>query len=210
MGLPNFFKMFRHLCRAGRRNRASPSISVGGPAPGSQNNYAKDQIDYSRCTGRLPALLPRRRTRELPLQRPRCVDDSITNGAQQTEKFNDFKDQFSGSTLQPAKSVTWNVEDFLGQERADVEQKSNSQAAHAADAARLVGRPRSTRSRASWKRSSSYLASTLSASTTVGLEADYVTSQNPARVRLRGYRAARVLPPPVEPRRPRSAARADC
>jgi hypothetical protein len=44
----------------------------------------------------------------------------VTNGTQQTEPFNGFKDQLFGVTLQPHKTVNWIVNYYLGQEHPDV------------------------------------------------------------------------------------------
>src|SRR5262249_54049914 len=50
----------------------------------------------------------------------------ITNGTQQTEPFNGFKDQFFGLNLQPAKNLKWNVNYYLGQEHPDIALAPNS------------------------------------------------------------------------------------
>jgi hypothetical protein len=55
------------------------------------------------------------------------VNDALTlnywlvNGTQQTEPFKGFKDQFIGLALQPAKSLSWNVNYYFGQEHPDVQ-----------------------------------------------------------------------------------------
>jgi hypothetical protein len=43
----------------------------------------------------------------------------LVNGAQQTDDFNGFKSQAFITTLKPAKSVTWNVNYYFGQEQRD-------------------------------------------------------------------------------------------
>jgi Putative beta-barrel porin-2, OmpL-like. bbp2 len=43
----------------------------------------------------------------------------ITNGTQQTEPFNGFKDQLFGLNLQPNKNISWTVNYYLGQEHPD-------------------------------------------------------------------------------------------
>jgi Putative beta-barrel porin-2, OmpL-like. bbp2 len=45
----------------------------------------------------------------------------ITNGTQQTEPFNGFKDQMFGFTVQPGKTFTWTANYYLGQEHPDVQ-----------------------------------------------------------------------------------------
>src|SRR5262249_54759218 len=44
----------------------------------------------------------------------------ITNGTQQTEAFNNFKDQMAGVVLQPARNVSWTLNYYLVQEHPDV------------------------------------------------------------------------------------------
>jgi hypothetical protein len=59
----------------------------------------------------------------------------VTNGTQQTEPFNDFKDQFGGLTIQPNKNLSWNLNYDFGQEHPDVvllREFHRSQPAHAA------------------------------------------------------------------------------
>jgi hypothetical protein len=43
----------------------------------------------------------------------------ITNGTQQTEPFNSFKDELWGLALQPVQSLSWTVNCYLGQEHPD-------------------------------------------------------------------------------------------
>jgi hypothetical protein len=43
----------------------------------------------------------------------------ITNGTQQTEPFNGFKDELFGFALQPRKNLSWTVNYYLGQEHPD-------------------------------------------------------------------------------------------
>jgi len=44
----------------------------------------------------------------------------VTNGTDQTEPFNGYKDQLFGFTLAPRKSVNWTANYYLGQEHPDV------------------------------------------------------------------------------------------
>jgi Putative beta-barrel porin-2, OmpL-like. bbp2 len=91
-------------------------------ALGIEGNYTKDQINYSRSY--LFDFLPfyhmgaRVNYRFTPAV---AVNYWITNGTQQTESFNNFKDQFFGTVLQPTKSITWNIQYYLGQEHPDVQ-----------------------------------------------------------------------------------------
>src|SRR5262249_6846541 len=75
---------------------------------GFENNYSKDQINYSRSY--LFNFLPFYHMGARVTYRFNdavAVNYWTTNGTQQTEAFNDFKDQFVGVVLQPSKSVTW-------------------------------------------------------------------------------------------------------
>jgi hypothetical protein len=44
----------------------------------------------------------------------------ITNGTQQTEPFNNFKDQRIGLAIQPNQNFSWTINYYLGQEHPDV------------------------------------------------------------------------------------------
>ena len=88
---------------------------------GIEGIYTKDQINYSRSYwfNFLPFYHMGARVNYKWTDKV-ALNYWITNGTQQTEPFNGFKDQFFGLTLQPAKSVTWNVNYYLGQEHPDV------------------------------------------------------------------------------------------
>jgi len=149
-------------------------------ALGYENNYAKDQINYSRSYwfNFLPFYHAGGRVNYRFSDRV-ALNYWITNGTQQTEEFNDFKDQFVGLVLQPAKSVTWNVQYYLGQERADVEPIEQPGPPTLPTQPGLSVVPVDA-FKGKLQIFDSYVAWTPSASTTVGLEGDYVTSQNPA------------------------------
>lgn len=88
---------------------------------GMEGNYSKDQINYSRSFwfNYLPYY-------HMGIRASLKVNDLLTlnywsvNGTNQTEPFNGFKDEFFGITLQPAKTVSWNLNYYLGQEHPDV------------------------------------------------------------------------------------------
>lgn len=149
-------------------------------ALGYENNYAKDQINYSRSYwfNFLPFYHAGGRV-NYRFSDGVALNYWITNGAQQTEDFNNFKDQFVGLVLQPAKSVTWNVQYYLGEERADVEQIEQPGPPTLPTQPGLSVVPVDA-FKGKLQIFDSYVAWTPSASTTVGLEGDYVTSQNPA------------------------------
>jgi hypothetical protein len=88
---------------------------------GVEGNYTKDQINYSRAY--LFNFLPfyhmgfRANYNVTPKVN---VAYWLVNGAQQTEDFNGLKSQAFIFTLKPAKTVTWNVNYYFGQEQRDV------------------------------------------------------------------------------------------
>ena len=87
---------------------------------GVEGNYNKDQMNYSRAFlfGFLPFYHTGARV-NFKLNDKVTFNYWTVNGTQQTEAFNNFKDQLFGLTLTPAKSVTWNVNYYLGQENPD-------------------------------------------------------------------------------------------
>jgi Putative beta-barrel porin-2, OmpL-like. bbp2 len=88
---------------------------------GLEGNYTKDQINYSRSF--LFDFLP---FYHMGVRAAYKVNDAITlnywldNGTQQTEAFNNFKDQLFGFTATPRKNFSWTVNYYLGQEHPDV------------------------------------------------------------------------------------------
>jgi hypothetical protein len=88
---------------------------------GIEGNYTKDQINYSRSY--LFDVLP---FYHMGLRANYKVNNVVganfwlVNGTQQTEAFNNFKDQLYGVVLTPKKNVTWYVNYYLGQEHPDV------------------------------------------------------------------------------------------
>ena len=90
---------------------------------GLEANYNKDQANYSRSYwfNYLPFY-------HMGVRANYRFNDAVaanywlTNGTQQTEAFNNYKDQMFGVVLNPAKSVTWTTNFYLGQEHPDVVQ----------------------------------------------------------------------------------------
>ena len=88
---------------------------------GMEGNYTKDQMNYSRSLwfGFLPFY-------HMGVRANYAFNDKLAlnywavNGTQQTEAFNGFKDQFAGLAITPKKTVSWNVNYYLGQEHPDV------------------------------------------------------------------------------------------
>ena len=88
---------------------------------GLEGNYTQDQINYSRSY--LFDFLP---FYHMGARAAYKVNDALTvnywidNGTQQTEAFNNFKDQLFGIAGQPRKNFSWTVNYYLGQEHPDV------------------------------------------------------------------------------------------
>lgn len=88
---------------------------------GIEGNYTKDQINYSRSFffNYLPFYHAGVRTSYK-------VNDWLTanywlvNGTDQSEPTNSFKDELFGVNLAPAKTVSWTVNYYLGQDHPDV------------------------------------------------------------------------------------------
>lgn len=88
---------------------------------GIEGNYTKDQMNYSRSFwfSYLPFYHMGVRV-NYKVNDHLALNYWVVNGTQQTEAYNGFKDQFAGLTIQPVKSVIWNVYYYLGQEHPDV------------------------------------------------------------------------------------------
>lgn len=89
-------------------------------ALGYENNYTKDQINYSRSFwfNFLPFYHMGARA-SYAVNHWLTANYWVVNGAQQSEDFNGFKDQLFGVVLQPKQSMSWTVNYYLGQEHAD-------------------------------------------------------------------------------------------
>ena len=90
-------------------------------ALGTENNYTKDQINYSRSYffNFLPFYHMGFRT-TYNFTPKLALSYWLVNGAQQAEDFNGFKSQAFAFTVRPASSVTWQVNYYFGQEQRDV------------------------------------------------------------------------------------------
>jgi hypothetical protein len=88
---------------------------------GIEGNYSKDQINYSRSFwfDFLPFYHMGART-NYKFNDKIAFNYWVVNGTQQVEPFNGFKDQFLGFVLTPRKTMTWNLNYYLGQEHPDV------------------------------------------------------------------------------------------
>jgi hypothetical protein len=88
---------------------------------GIEGNYTKDQLNYSRSFWF--DYLPYYHT---GVRAKYTVNDEltlnlwITNGTQQTEAFNNYKDQMLGVVLTPTPAISWTINYYQGQEHPDV------------------------------------------------------------------------------------------
>jgi len=95
-------------------------------ALGIENNYSYDEINYSRSFyfNYLPFY-------HMGFRTTYNVNDKLTvqywlvNGANQTEDFNGFKSNAFLFTIKPRRTVTWNINYYLGQESRDLQPAYN-------------------------------------------------------------------------------------
>jgi hypothetical protein len=87
---------------------------------GIEGNYIKDQMNYSRSYwfSFLPFYHMGLRT-SIPIGDKFSVNYWIVNGTNQVEATNGFKDELWGFTAKPAKTLTWTLNYYLGQEHPD-------------------------------------------------------------------------------------------
>jgi hypothetical protein len=87
---------------------------------GAEGNYTKDQMNYSRSYwfDFLPFYHMGARL-NYKVNDTLSLNYWITNGTQQTEPFNGFKDQLFGLNVQPRKNIAWTINYYLGQEHPD-------------------------------------------------------------------------------------------
>jgi hypothetical protein len=90
-------------------------------ALGFENNYTKDQINYSRSYffDYLPFYHFGLRS-TYALNARVSLTYWLVNGAQQSEDFNGFKSQALIVTLKPSPSIAWNVNYYAGREARDL------------------------------------------------------------------------------------------
>jgi hypothetical protein len=88
---------------------------------GIEGNYTKDQLNYSRSFwfDYLPFYHMGLRAK-LALNDQVAFNLWITNGTNQTEAFNNYKDQLYGLVLTPTPAISWTVNFYEGQEHPDV------------------------------------------------------------------------------------------
>jgi Putative beta-barrel porin-2, OmpL-like. bbp2 len=88
---------------------------------GIEGNYTKDQLNYSRSFwfDYLPFYHMGVRAK-LAINDQLAVNLWITNGTNQTEAFNNYKDQLFGFVLTPIPAFSWTLNYYQGQEHPDV------------------------------------------------------------------------------------------
>lgn len=98
------------------------NVDVGkwGSSLGVEGNYSKDQMNYSRSFYYyfLPFYHAGVRT-AYHANDKLALNYWIVNGTNQSEPTNGYKDELFGYVLQPAKSITWTANYYIGQEHPD-------------------------------------------------------------------------------------------
>ncbi len=87
---------------------------------GIEGNYTRDQMNYSRSFwfDYLPFYHEGARV-NYKVNGRLSLNYWITNGTQQTEPTNGFKDELFGFVLQPSKNISWTANYYFGQEHPD-------------------------------------------------------------------------------------------
>jgi hypothetical protein len=91
-----------------------------GSSLGIENNYTKDEMNYSRSFyfDFLPFYHMGVRA-SYPINDQLTLNYWVVNGTNQVEATNGFKDQLFGFTAKPRKSINWTTSYYLGQEHPD-------------------------------------------------------------------------------------------
>ena len=93
---------------------------------GIEGNYTKDQVNYSRSFyfNYLPFYHEGIRT-NYKVNDKLAVNYWLVNGTNQSEPTNSYKDELFGFAAQPAKSILWNFNYYIGQDHPDVSPATN-------------------------------------------------------------------------------------
>jgi len=171
-------------------------------ALGVENNYTKDQINYSRSYffNFLPFYHMGLRTTYSPGTRV-SLSYWLVNGVQQTEDFNNFKSQAAIVTLKPVPSISWNINYYTGHEGRDLAPDLNPELPALPTQPGLSTGPIVTPDRSRLHIFDTYVAWTATEKLTLMAEGDYVTVRGGAAAspRLSGgaayaqYRIARAV-----------------
>src|SRR5450631_140740 len=141
---------------------------------GLESNYTKNQMNYSRSYwfNFLPFYHMGARV-NYRVNDVVALNYWITNGTQQTEPFNGFKDQMIGLNVAPHKNVAWTLNYYLGQEHPDVQFLPNSTAS-LPTAQGVPFAPIPNAPSGKLHIFDSYLTWQVASKLTLGLEGDYV------------------------------------
>jgi len=93
---------------------------------GVEGNYTKDQFNYTRSF--YYYFLPFYHTGvrvSYPLNDQLTLNYWVVNGTNQSEPTNGYKDELFGFVMQPAKSLSWTTNYYVGQEHPDAAQATN-------------------------------------------------------------------------------------
>lgn len=92
-----------------------------GSSLGAENNYTKEQINYSRSFffNFLPFYHMGVRT-SYPVSDRLTLSYWLVNGGNQTEDFNGFKSQLVQAAIKPVQSVNWTLQYYVGREQRDL------------------------------------------------------------------------------------------
>lgn len=93
---------------------------------GAEGNYTKDQFNYTRSF--YYYFLPFYHTGvrvSYPLNDKLTLNYWVVNGTNQSEPTNGYKDELFGFVMQPAKSLSWTTNYYVGQEHPDAAQATN-------------------------------------------------------------------------------------
>jgi len=157
-------------------------------AIGYENNYTQDQINYSRSFwfNYLPFYHMGVRM-SYPIASMVTANYWITNGTQQTEPFNGFKDQLFGLAVQPTKKISWTLNYYLGQEHPNVTYLPGSTDPNLPNEQGLPFVPIANAPKGKLNILDTYATFNATSRLTLGAEADYVierlqTNSAPSRV----------------------------
>ncbi|PYX95118.1 MAG: hypothetical protein DMG71_10420 [Acidobacteria bacterium] len=147
-------------------------------AMGIENNYTKDQINYSRSYffNFLPFYhMGVRATYQF--SDAVSLTYAVVNGVQQTEDFNGFKSQMMFLTLHPKKTVSWNINYHGGQEQRDAVTALNPGFPIGATQPGLPAAPISPTPNGWLQIFDSYVTRTATPKLTLAAEGDYVINR---------------------------------
>ena len=145
---------------------------------GLEGNYTKDQLNYSRSYwfNYLPFYHTGMRAK-LAVTDQVALNAWITNGTQQSEPFNNYKDWLLGLVLTPSPAVSWTLNYYQGQEHPDVLYLQNPTAAQQQSLPNEQGTyivPIANPPDGKLQITDSYLTWQVSKALTLAAEADYV------------------------------------